>query len=244
MITALIADDEPHARQRLRELLDRFALFDIIAEAKDGNEALHAIITRQPEVAFLDITMPGVSVFQSIPSLKKPPLVVFQTAYSEHAADAFAINALDYLLKPIRFERLEEAVSKIIEKRASVSIRKPHEEPVEACGGYTDHVAITINGKTRIIVSKEIIRISIEEGFCYLYMANEKLISDKYLSYYEEKLKGGNFFRTSRTDIINLNHISMIHKECQGEYTIQMRNGMKIDLSRRKAQQLKKVIDF
>jgi DNA-binding LytR/AlgR family response regulator len=273
MITALIADDETHARERLRELLDRFDLFEIIAEAKDGNEALQAIIIHRPEVAFLDINMPGVSVFQSIPSLKNPPLIVFQTAYSEHAADAFTINALDYLLKPIRFERLEKAVAKIIEKRASttpstpgsaepgtstslVSLRKPHAEtssaavskpnagPVEARGGYTDQVTVTVGGKTRIIASKDIIRISFEDGFCNLYTAQEKLISDKYLNYYEEKLNGGNFFRTSRTDIINLSHISMIHKEYQGSYSIKMRNGMQIDLSRRKAQQLKKVFDF
>lgn len=242
MITAIIADDESHARERLRELLDRFALFDIVAEAKDGNEALQFIITHKPEVAFLDINMPGVSVFQSIPSLQNPPLVIFQTAYAKHAADAFDINALDYLLKPVRFERLEKAVAKVLEKRAPAASKQQQSQ--ETPGKPADHLTVTINQKTKLIATKDIIRISIEDGFCYLYTVGEKLISDKYLNFYEEKLKGGNFFRTSRTDIINLNHIAMIHKAFQGMYTIELRNGTHIDLSRRKAQELKKIIDF
>jgi DNA-binding LytR/AlgR family response regulator len=242
MITTIIADDESPARERLRELLDRFSLFDIVAEAKDGNEALQLIITHKPQVAFLDINMPGMPVFKSMPSLQNPPIIIFQTAYSEHAADAYDINALDYLLKPIRFERLEKTVAKILEK---LTFTAPgHLKTPAASAKPADHVTVTINGKTRIISTEDIIRISIENGFCYIHTAGEKMISDKYLNYYEEKLKGGSFFRTSRTDIVNLNHIAIIRKEFQGTYAIEMKNGMQIDMSRRKAQELKKTVDF
>ncbi len=245
MITTIIADDESHARERLRELLERFALFDIVAEAKDGNEALQLIITHKPEVAFLDINMPGMSVFQSIPSMQNPPMVIFQTAYSEHAANAYDINALDYLLKPVRFERLEKAVAKILEKRELKTPEQPESPEASAMPAMpADHVTITISGKTKVIPAEDIVRISIEDGFCHLYTANEKMISDKYLNYYEEKLKGGKFFRTSRTDMINLNHIATINKEFQGMYTIVMQNGMQIDVSRRKVKELKKIVDF
>jgi two-component system, LytTR family, response regulator len=242
MITAIIADDEDHARERLRELLDRFARFTIVAEAHDGNEALQLIITHKPDVAFLDIDMPGMSVFESLPSLQHPPLIVFQTAYSEYAADAYDIDALDYLLKPVRFERLEKTVAKIIEKRvvAPPDLQKPAEQSVKPA----DYLTITIGGKTKIVAAEAIIRISIEDGFCCLYTTDDKLLSDKYLNYYEEKLRGGAFFRTSRTDLVNLNHIAVINRMFQGTYVIEMRNGMKIDLSRRKAQQLKSIIDF
>jgi two-component system, LytTR family, response regulator len=240
MITTIIADDETHARERLRELLDKFDLFTVIAEAKDGNEALKLIISHTPEVVFLDINMPGMSVFQTMPSLKNPPLIIFQTAYSEHAARAYDINALDYLLKPIRFERLEKAVAKILEKRGASDHPKSPDSPL----GPSNHVAITISGKTRIVAAEDIISISVEDGICCLYTAGEKMMSDKYLTYFEEKLKGGNFFRTGRTDMVNLHHIVMIEKEFQGTYTVVMQNGMKIDVSRRKAQQLKKIMDF
>jgi len=242
MITTLIADDEQPARERLRELLDRFALFTIVAQAKDGNEALQFIITHKPDVAFLDINMPGMSVFQSIPSLNNPPIIIFQTAYSQHAAAAYDLNALDYLLKPIRFERLEKTVAKILEKRAGTMNVQPQSS--ELLPKPTDHISLTIGGKTRIIAVKDIISISMEDGFCYLHTIAEKMISDKYLNYYEEKLRNGNFFRTSRTDIINLDHIATIHKTCQGMYEIELKNGMRIDVSRRKAQQLRTIVDF
>jgi two-component system LytT family response regulator len=241
MIKTIIADDESHARERLRELLDRFALFDIVAEATDGNEALQSIIAHAPEVAFLDINMPGVSVFQSLPSLQNPPMVIFQTAYSEHAANAYDVNALDYLLKPIRFERLEKTVARILENRTLLSALS---NVTEAPPKPTDLITVTLGGKTTVIAVKDIIRISFEEGFCYLHTSAEKLISDKYLTYYEEKLRAAHFFRTSRTDIINLSSIAMIHKEFQGVYVVEMKNGMKIDVSRRKAQELRKIVDF
>ena len=242
MITTIMADDEKHARERLRELLDRFAVFDIVAEAVDSNEALQLIITHEPEVAFLDINMPGISVFKSIPSLQNPPLIIFQTAYSEHAAEAFDIDALDYLLKPVRYERLEKTVAKIKEKLALKTTDQLTSS--DTTTKSIDHITIKISGKTKVIAVKDIIRISFEDGFCYVYAAGDKLISDKYLNYYEEKLTGSQFFRTSRTDIINLDHIAMIHKMFQGMYTIELKNGMQVDLSRRKAKLLKKIVDF
>lgn len=223
-------------------MLGRIGVFDIVAEAADGNEALSLIITGEPQAAFLDINMPGISVFQSIPSLQRPPLVVFQTAYSEHAVRAFDIDALDYLIKPVRFERLEKTVAKIRERLAAPA-SVPGESGETSCRP-AERVTVTVTGKTRIIATDDIVRISFENGFCYIYTPEEKLISDKFLNYYEEKLSGGRFFRTSRTDIINLNRISMIHKPLPGMYTVELKNGMRIELSRRKAQALKTIIDF
>lgn len=239
MISTIIADDEIHARERLRELLDRFSLFCITAEAKDGNEALQLIITHKPEVAFLDISMPGIPVLQSIPSLQNPPIIIFQTAYSEHAADAYTIDALDYLLKPVRFERLEKTVAKILQKRSFIMNTSEKQTAKPA-----DHVTVSINGKTKIIPVEDIIRISMEGGLCYIYTKDSRLISDKYLNYYEEKLKNSHFFRTSRTDIVNMKTIATINKVYESMYVIELQNGMRIDLSRRKAHDLKKIIDF
>ena len=223
-------------------MLGLFGVFDIVAEGSDGNEALDLIITYKPQVAFLDINMPGISLFQSIPSLNNPPLVVFQTAYSEHAAQAFDIEALDYLMKPVRFERLEKAVAKIRTRLAASTSDRV--KSAEISGRPAEQVTVTVNGKTRVIATDDIIRISFENGFCYIYTTGEKLISDKFLNYYERKLSGGRFFRTSRTDIINLNQILMIHKLLPGMYSIELKNGMQIELSRRKAKTLKTIIDF
>jgi two-component system LytT family response regulator len=242
LIPVLIADDEEPARIRLRDLLSRFGCFDIIAEAHNGNEALQHIITLKPAVAFLDINMPGVSVFDAIPSLQEPPLVVFQTAYSEHAARAYDINALDYLLKPIRFERLEKTVAKILERLTpAVDAAKPAAARPAA---RAEQITVTINGKTRIIPAHDIVRISLENECCCIYTATEKLVSDKYLNFYEEKLGAEQFFRTGRNDIINLDCVVAIHRIAPGIHSIELKGGAQVDLSRRRTQDLRKIIDF
>jgi two-component system, LytTR family, response regulator len=201
------------------------------------------MVTLKPQVAFLDINMPGVPVFQSIPSLAEPPLIVFQTAYSEHAATAFDINALDYLLKPVRFERLEKTVLKIRERIGSVAATSGAGE-----GGSSNaacQLSVSVNGVTRVVPIRDIARISFENGFCYLHtVESEKIISDKFLNHYEEKLQGARFFRASRTDIINLQYLASIRKLLPGMYTIELTNGMQVELSRRRAQALREVIDF
>lgn len=240
-ITVLLADDESHARERMRDLLDEFDQFEIIAEATDGNEALQMIIAQQPQVAFLDINMPGISVFQSLPSLKEPPLIVFQTAYSEHAADAFDIDALDYLLKPIRRERLERTIAKITEKLCKTT---PIEAPASPPQESRDKVSVKVNGRIKLIPVEYIIRIAFEKGFSTIYTANERFISDKYLNHYEDILSEKGFFRASRTELIKLDAITAIQNHTQGMYTVELSNGKSVDLSRRKAQALRKIVQF
>ena len=245
MIRTLIADDENHARERLRELLSSFSIFEIIAEAHDGNEALEKIITLTPKVAFLDINMPGVSVFSSIEALQKKPIIIFQTAYSEYAADAFDIDALDYLLKPIRIDRLEKTVKKIQDKFTLDSIDKNRVDDLnQSTQKIHDHISIKINGIIKIIPTDDIVRISFENAYCFIYTVEGKFISDKYLNYYEEILKNKNFFRTCRNHIVNLKYISVIHAMYGGSYSIELKNSERVNLSRRKAHLLKKLIDF
>lgn len=241
MIRAVIADDELHARERLRDLLGRFECFDIVSEAADGNEALSAIIARQPDVAFLDINMPGVSVFASLASLQDPPLIVFQTAYSEHAAAAFDIEALDYLLKPVRFERLQQTVGRI---KASLAEDAPNgRQPDTPASGSAVRITVTAGDNTVVVAAADIVRIVSEAGFCHIHTTGDHLMSDRYLNYYEEKL-GERFFRASRTELINLDCITAIHKQLPGLYTVELSNGMHVELSRRRAQALRKIVEF
>ncbi len=242
LITAIIADDESHARERLRQLLEKFDFIDIVSEASDGNEALSHIVTHKPDVAFLDINMPGISVFTSMPSLQKSPLIVFQTAYSEYASDAFEIDAVDYLLKPIRPERLEKAVEKI--RRRLNPINPQHNDSAGSTAGGVSHITIRAGDTSRVVAVQDIVRISSVDGFCYLFTADEKLMSERYLNFFEEKLAKDRFYRTSRTDIVNLDCIKVIQKEYHGMHSIMLKNGARVDLSRRRARGLRKLIDF
>lgn len=242
MINILIADDEQPAIERLKDLIADFEQFNIIAEVNDGNKALEKIVSLKPHVAFLDINMPGISVFNTISSLQNPPIIVFQTAHSKYASEAFDINALDYLLKPISRERFKKAIVKIKEKLDTLTpTDKPTTLPVK---DPAEKISVKVNGMIKIVSVCDITKICFEEGLGFIYTHQDQYVSDKSLNYYEEKLKGMNFFRTNRANLVNLDFVTTIHKSFKGAYFIELKDGTRIDLSRRKAQILKKTLDF
>jgi len=244
MIRMIIADDEKHARERLVELLSEYGFFDLIGEAKNGNEALEMIVSRKPDVAFLDIHMPGVSVFDSISSLNDPPLIVFQTAYSEYATKAFNVEAVDYLLKPVSRQRLTQTVEKIKRQIELKPLQQSDGTEKQPDKKAVEHLAVKVRGSIKLIPVKTISKICFEEGFSYIYADKERYISDKYLNYYERKLHSEGFFRTSRTALVNLQHISAIHAMFHGTYLVELKDKSTVELSRRRASELKKTIDF
>ena len=240
-IKTIIADDEKHARERLRELLESFGLFHIIGEASTGQEALEMMILHKPDVAFLDINMPGISVFNSISSLNKPPLIVFQTAYSEYAAEAFDVNALDYLMKPFSIERLDRTVQKIKETltyKQQASVKKETEQT------RIERIGVRDRGAIQFIPIKDIQKILVEDGLCFIYTHEKRHVSDKSLKYFEEKLCEQGFFRTSRAHLVNLDCIKSIHPMFQGSYVIELKDKSRVDLSRRQARVLRKKMEF
>lgn len=249
MIKTLIADDEGHAIDRLKDLLADYDEFQIIAEANSGTGALEQMVLQKPDVAFLDINMPGVSVFKTISSLGDPPLVIFQTAHSKYAADAFDIDALDYLLKPVSRERFARAISKIREKLAlpQQSIVSPAaqetKEPVESSDA-TEKISVKVQGAIKIIAIADIRKICFEEGLSFIYTEKGRFLSDHTLNYYEKKLEEKGFFRSNRGHLVNLEYVTTIHKGFKGNYYIELTDGSKVELSRRKAQILKKTLDF
>jgi two-component system LytT family response regulator len=239
MIRVLIADDEAHALDRLRKLLSKYDFLKIEYEAKNGNEVLECIINKKPDVAFLDINMPGISVLQSLPSLKDAPLVIFQTAHSQYAVEAFNINALDYLLKPISEERLEQTVNKI----KNILIENSTTE-IKPEAGQIKKITVKDGIKIKIIDIEEIYKITFEDGFSFVYTDEGRFLSDKYLTEFEELLKQNNFFRANRNDLVNLKYVKLIHPMFKGSFSIELKNKDFINLSRRKAKVLRQIIDF
>ncbi|MBU3915983.1 response regulator [bacterium] len=242
MIKTLIADDEQHAVNRLKDLLSDYDQFEIVAEAHNGTEALEKIVSLKPDVAFLDINMPGVSVFTSISSLQIAPIVVFQTAHSKYAADAFDINALDYLLKPVSRERFSQAISKIMDKLSKAKTDVIANESVER--EPIEKISVKAHGAIKIIPVNEIQKICFEEGLTFIYTAEGRFMSDRTLNYYEEKFDELRFFRSNRANLVNLDQITTIHKAFKGSYFVELKDGSIVDLSRRKALILKKTLDF
>jgi two-component system LytT family response regulator len=247
MIKTLIADDEQHAIHRLNDLLADYDEFQIIAEVNDGTKALEQIVALKPDVVFLDINMPGVSVFSTISSLQDPPLVVFQTAHSKYAADAFDINALDYLLKPISRERFQQTIEKINSKLSpsKLSSDDPGPMPKQSVDkDLSEKISIKVHGAIKIIPTSEIQKICFEDGLSFIYTQDGRFLSDHTLNHYEEKLRTQNFFRSNRANLINLEYMTTVHKGFKGTFLIELKDGSRIELSRRKAQTLKKMLDL
>lgn len=234
-ITVLIADDEAPARNRLKSLLRDSSDFVIIAEAENGDQVLELIIKKSPDIAFLDINMPGSSVFTTIPSLKNPPLIIFQTAYSEYGAQAFDINAVDYLLKPVSRERFNMSLDKIRNYFTKHEVKLEHSP-------NKDVLSIKSGETIKIVKIADIYRISFEDGFSFIHIGNEKLYSDKTLSYYDEVLNEMGFYQISRTDIINLSYVNKLHPMFKGQYLVEMLNGDKLTISRRRFKGLKDIL--
>ena len=242
MINTLIADDEKHALDRLKDLLSAYDQFQIIGEASSGTAALEKIVSLKPDVVFLDINMPGVSVFKTISSLQDPPLVIFQTAHSKYAADAFDINALDYLMKPVSRERFSRSVAKIMEKISAIKDGPEGKEPEEK--EQTEKISIKVGEAIKIIQVCDIQKICFEEGFSFIYTADGRFLSDRSLNYYEEKFEGSGFFRSNRANLVNLEFVTTLHKGFKGSYLVELKDGSRVELSRRKGLILKKTIDF
>lgn len=236
MIKVLIADDEKHARDRVKELLSGYDIFSLEYEAKNGDEVLNYLINNKIDVAFLDINMPGISVLKLIAGIKKPPSIVFQTAYSVHAVDAFGLDALDYLLKPITKERFEKTVEKIIEK-LDKSVNLPKDQNIKSISVKKDNII-------KIIKIEEIFLITFSDSLTFLHTNYEKYIIDCSINYYEEKLSKHNFFRVNRNDLINLDQIKSIHPMFNGNFILELKNKLKVKLSRRRTKDLKDLIKF
>ena len=237
MIKIIIADDEAPARKRLKDLIAEQKDLELLAEAADGDQALSLIVSRKPDAAFLDINMPGAGVFETIGSLKEPPLIIFQTAYSHHAVDAFSLNAVDYLLKPVSRERFAQAVGKLKERMGrDLPLRESPEKPVQP---DSDFLSVKTGQAIKVLEISRISGIIFRDGFSFIVTDGGEYYSDKPLLYYEELLEKRSFYRINRNEIVNLNMAAKVHPQFKGAYYLELKNGEKHLVSRRRAAGLK-----
>lgn len=229
-LNILVADDERFARERLVKLLGNFDIFPVIRQAEDGDEVRRILTNEKIDTAFLDINMPGESVFDILTTLNPLPIIVFQTAYSEFAVKAFQINAADYLLKPVDPDLLSKTVDrikKIAEQDAPVS----HQ---------ISHIPVRTGNEIKLIPFSEIFSIVSKESYSYINTDSKTYISEKSLNYYEEILDSNEFYRISRSDIISIKKIGKVLHTQQSNYEVILLNNVKHTLSRRRAGELNK----
>ncbi|MCH9028892.1 MAG: response regulator [Bacteroidetes bacterium] len=237
---ALIIDDERLARTELKRLLAQFKEIKVVGEAVNADDALEKIQQLKPDLLFLDIQMPGKTGFEMLEELDSVPIVIFVTAYDEYALKAFEYNALDYLLKPIEPKRLEETVNKLIEKKRKKIIGELDKENL----AETDQVFVK-DGEKCWFVKLETIRLFESEGnYVRIYFGDNKPLILRTLNYLDERLDDKTFFRANRKHIINLKWIASIEPWLNGGLLVKLKDGQKVEVSRRQAIKFKDMLSL
>ncbi|MCP4695746.1 MAG: response regulator transcription factor [Gammaproteobacteria bacterium] len=234
----LIVDDEPLARSRLRALLDELGGYSVAAEAGEGREALNLTQSCKPEVVLLDIGMPGINGMEIAKRLAEsaaPPVVIFTTAYEEYALEAFEKQAVDYLLKPIRKERLKQALERA---RALYTAppAPPHKETART------HISTLIAGSLRLVPVSQIYYFSAEQKYTMLHWPQGEALLEESLTKLEKEF-AGQFIRIHRSALAALVHIAGLEKSKDGRHYIHFRDiDNKLEVSRRHIPLVKEIL--
>ena len=246
-LRAVIADDEPAARRGVRLLLERDGGVEIAGEASNGPETVALIRAEKPELLFLDVQMPGADGFQVLGQLPpaEVPVVVFVTAYDEHALRAFDVNAVDYLLKPYDDARFAAAL-----QRAKAQVRRRHEEHVGSRitqlldflqrGGKSDpapekpgeRILLKSSGEIFFLKAEEIDWIEAEGDYMKFHVAGRAHLMRETMARLEARLDPKRFIRIHRSTIVNIDRLRKLSPSFAGEYAVVLHDGTKLKLSR------------
>jgi two-component system LytT family response regulator len=240
-MTALIIDDERLARGELRRLLAAHDEIAIVGEAANATEAEARIAELRPELLFLDIQMPGRNGFELLTGLKRPPRVIFTTAYDEYAFRAFEVSAVDYLLKPIDAARLAQAIERLHQP--------PVETPLAASGsprrlGENDQVLLREGDNCWFVKMRDIRLFESEGNYTRVYFAEHGPLLPRSLNTLEERLDPQLFFRANRQHIINLRCVEKIEPWFSGGLLVRLNGGAKIEMSRRQGQRFRELMSL
>jgi two-component system LytT family response regulator len=223
VIRTLIVDDEPLARTRVAMLLARHHDITVIGEAADGAAARAAIAAQKPELVLLDIQMPGVTgieLLQSLPESARP-LVVFLTAYDQHAVDAFDAAALDYALKPVDPKRLARALDRVRTQLAHAP----------KAAAYPDRFLVRKSQGRRIVVkTADVEWVAAERNYVRLHTANGSYLMREAISRIWEQLDPKRYARIHRSAIVNVECVKEIASDADGSLFVTMRGGQRLSV--------------
>ncbi|WP_373577195.1 LytR/AlgR family response regulator transcription factor [Parafannyhessea umbonata] len=243
MLNALIVDDEAPARSELRYLLEETGRVDTIREALNAREAVESLVKSKEgtdqriDVIFLDISMPktsGMQLAEALHKLKNPPAVVFVTAYSEYALEAFNVDAVDYLMKPVETDRLNRALDKV---EAIV-------KPAPASHPAQERIPVEKGGRKVLVPVDEIRYIEAKDDYSCIYTDGDRFLSTISLAKLEQKLTPHGFFRVHRGYIVNLDHVEDVEVISSGVLQLGIKGveEKKIPVSRRRVVPLKRAL--
>jgi two-component system LytT family response regulator len=239
-LTALIVDDEPLARERLMGLLSAEPDIEVLGECRDGEEAVSVIHDRHPDLVLLDVEMPRMNGFQVIDTIGADdmPMVIFVTAYDQHAIRAFEVRALDYLLKPFDRTRFTDALQRAraqietqttgdLGRRLIALMKDLKREPPK-----TDRLVVKSGGRLFFLRADEVDWIEAAGNYVRLHVGAQAHLLRETMNGIEARLDPERFFRIHRCRIVNVERIQEMQPWLNGEYSVVLRSGVRLTLSR------------
>lgn len=245
MIKAIIIDDEPLAREIVKEYLLSHPEINVIQECNDGFEGVKAIMQHHPDLVFLDIQMPKINGFEMLELLDKTPSVIFTTAFDEYAIKAFESHAVDYLLKPYSKERFEKAISRWKEqKKEKPSNTEALLEKGSRLPEEQNRIVVKMNNNIRIIPVTDVIYMEAYDDYVKIHTKEGVFLKKKTMQYFEELLPLNQFIRVHRSFIIRLDQITRLEVMEKESYIALLKDGSKIPVSKSGYSKLKTVLDL
>lgn len=239
-IRTIVVDDEPLARERLTTWLARESGFVVVGECSQGEEAVEVLRRERPGLVFLDVQMPGLTGVQVLEALgaDAPPAVVFVTAHEDFAVDAFEVQAVDYLLKPVSRERFKTALERVAKRLAAPGPEAPPPPGGPAAPGPPERLSVKHNGRIVFVPVADIDWVGSADNYVELHVGAQTFLMRETMTAITQRLPADRFVRISRTAIVQVGRVRHLEPLFHGEYSVEMISGAKLTLSRSHRDQL------
>lgn len=259
-VRVLVVDDEPLARQRIRDLLARESAVEIVGEAGDGDAAVRAIRDLRPDIVFLDVQMPGKTGMQVVEEVgaERMPVSVFVTAYGQHALTAFELEAVDYLVKPFdnqRFSqafrrarriasfqevgRLSDQLLRVLRREQAVPAQ-PEARSAAVPPTYLERIPVEMKGQVRLVPVSEVDFMTASGPYVEIHAGARNFLIRERMQTLEERLDPERFFRIHRSIIVRLELVEALLRAPGAEYAVRLTSGVKLKVGRGRFEELER----
>ncbi len=245
-MTAVLVEDEPPARRRLRRLLEADGRVSVVAEADTVRDAVAKIRHHGPDVVFLDIRLPGGDGFDVLHRLDEIPAVIFVTAYDDYAVRAFEEDAVDYLVKPVDGQRLAAALDRLVRRRERERLQPGLDRALARAGGRPFRIVARKRNRIVLLDPAEVTHLSADHTLVFAWSGGNSYLVPRTLQELEEELAPHGFRRTHRSALVNLAHVRAVHPGASGNFVLEMDDAerTRVPLSRRRARLVRGELGF
>ena len=254
MLRAYLLDDEELALKRLSRLLEETGRVEIVGSNTDPVHGLSELMAQPPDVLFLDIHMPGLNGFDVLALMDRQPMVVFTTAYDQYALQAFAVNSIDYLLKPVERQELDRAISKLERFRGETGAKPEMGELLKQLAGvlgqaphaYPDRVASRVGDRVQFVELAKVSHFFAEDKVTYAATKAKNYSVDPSITDLERKLDPKRFYRIHRSILLNLDYVHEVDSHLTGPVLVRLKDekGTALQVARDRVRGLKELLSY